>query len=272
MSLIITKNFKRANALDAAAKDSIADKEREYTRLYELAQKNITFHAAKGDSAKVAEWKRKADEYKRLAQEAENAAEARNAKDSAAADAKFKIGDRVRRGKQNGIVRDIEKEPYIEVKFTDQPVTVFVHESEIVAADSCAADASGTDAKFQKGDKVRVWQQPVYGKLGEVVEATYGGMEYTVNVEGKDYPRIDYRRIVKVSNTAGDAAEFHVGQRVRAKDPAYEYSDGKALGAGMFTVKEVNSNGDVKLDDYGDVWISPSSLVEANDACGKRSR
>lgn len=137
-------------------KDSIADKEREYTRLYELAQKNITFHATKGDSAKVAEWKRKADEYKRLAQEAENAAEARNAKDSR------------------------------------------------------AADASGTDAKLQKGDKVRVWQQPVYGKLGEIVEASYGGMEYTVNVEGKDYPRIDYRRIVKVSNAASDAAELRV--------------------------------------------------------------
>ena len=68
---------------------------------------------------------------------------------------------------------------------------------------------------------------------------------------------------------AQDAAEFHVGQRVRAKDPAYEYSDGKALGAGMFTVKEVRNNGDVRLDDDGDVWVSPSSLVEANDACGK---
>ena len=66
---------------------------------------------------------------------------------------------------------------------------------------------------------------------------------------------------------AQDAAEFHVGQRVRAKDPAYEYSDGKALGAGMFTVKEVRNNGDVRLDDDGDVWVSPSSLVEANDAC-----
>lgn len=68
---------------------------------------------------------------------------------------------------------------------------------------------------------------------------------------------------------AGDAAEFHVGQRVRAKDPAYEYSDGKSLGAGMFTVKEVRSNGDVRLDDDGEVWISPNALVEANDACGK---
>lgn len=68
-------------------KDSIAAKEREYTRLYELAQKNITFYTTKGDSAKVVEWKRKADEYKRLAQEAENAAEARNGKDSHAEDA-----------------------------------------------------------------------------------------------------------------------------------------------------------------------------------------
>ena len=181
----------------------------------------------------------------------------------------IKKGDKVRRGKQTGIVRDIEKEPYIEVKFTDQPVTVFVHESEIVAADSCAADAYGTDAKFQKGDKVRVWQYPVYGKMGEVVEATYGGMEYTVNVEGKDYPRIDYRRIVKVTKSAGDAAEFHVGQRVRAKDPRWAGYQGHALGNGLYTVKKVDSDGTVKLDGFLDVWISPSALVEANDACGK---
>lgn len=80
---------------------------------------------------------------------------------------------------------------------------------------SRAADACGTDAKLQKGDKVRVWQQPVYGKMGEIVEATYGGMEYTVNVEGKDYPRIDYRRIVKVAN-AKDAAELNNDADLRA--------------------------------------------------------
>lgn len=65
-----------------------------------------------------------------------------------------------------------------------------------------------TDANFKKGDKVRVWQQPVYGKYGEIVEVTNGSMEYTVNVEGKDYPRIDYRRIVKVSDAADDAEEI----------------------------------------------------------------
>lgn len=262
MSLI---KVRRIATLDSEAKDSIADKEREYTRLYELAQKNITFYAAKGDSAKVAEWKRKADEYKRLAQEATDA------KDSAATDASFKKGDKVvsvKTGAQ-GVVSEVYGEEKYAVLFNGASNPDRVEGFQIRLSNSRAADASGTDAKFQKGDKVRVWQQPVYGKLGEVVEATYGGMEYTVNVEGKDYPRIDYRRIVKVSNTAGDAAEFRVGQRVRAKDPAYEYSDGKALGAGMFTVKEVRNNGDVKLDDGGDVWISPSALVEANDACGK---
>jgi hypothetical protein len=197
-----------------------------------------------------------------------------NAQGTAAQDAKFKIGDRVRdtEAMRDGVIVEVnaEKPGYYAVKYDTRPQPQWnIPESHLTAADSRAGDASGTDAKLQKGDKVRVWQYPVYGKLGEVVEAAYGGMEYTVNVEGKDYPRIDYRRIVKVSNAAGDAAEFHVGQRVRAKDPAYEYSDGKALGAGMFTVKEVRNNGDVKLDDGGDVWISPNALVEANDACGK---
>jgi hypothetical protein len=45
---------------------------------------------------------------------------------------KFKVGDKVRRGVQVGIVKDVEKEPYLEVKFDKEPVTVFVHESELV--------------------------------------------------------------------------------------------------------------------------------------------
>lgn len=46
--------------------------------------------------------------------------------------AKFKVGDKVRRGVQVGIVKDVEKDPYLEVKFDKEPVTVFVHESELV--------------------------------------------------------------------------------------------------------------------------------------------
>lgn len=200
MSLI---RVRRTATLDGEdrhnGKDSIADKEREYTRLYELAQKNITFYAAKGDSAKVAEWKRKADEYKRLAQEATDAAKARNAKDSAAADAKFKKGDKVvsvKTGAQ-GIVNEVYGEEKYAVLFNGAANPDRVEGFQIRLSNSHAADACGTDAKFQKGDKVRVWQYPIYGKMGEIVEATYGGMEYTVKVDGKDYPRIDYRRIVK---------------------------------------------------------------------------
>lgn len=205
MSLIITKNFKRAKAQDAAAADANFKKGDKVTVKTKWAgtRKGIVKEVINDPALKKA--------YVVEIEGAETGAYpaeivSADVKDSIATDVKFKKGDRVRRGKQTGIVRDIEKEPYIEVKFTDEPVTVFVHESELVAADSRAADACGTDAKFQKGDKVRVWQYPVYGKMGEVVEATNGSMEYTVNVEGKDYPRIDYRRIVKVSNAAGDAA------------------------------------------------------------------
>lgn len=103
------------------------------------------------------------------------------------------------------------------------------------------------------------WGKSVKGK----VVSHRGGV---IKLEdGTKFKESDAYDLYAISSSASDAAEFHVGQRVRAKDPAYEYSDGKALGAGMFTVKEVNSNGDVKLDDYGDVWISPSALVEAND-------
>lgn len=73
----------------------------------------------------------------------------------------------------------------------------------------------------------------------------------------------------KAQNAARDAAEFHVGQRVRAKDPRWAGYQGHALGNGLYTVKKVDWDGTVKLDGFLDVWISPSSLVEANDTCGK---
>ena len=65
-----------------------------------------------------------------------------DAKDSRAADAKFKVGDKVRRGNQIGIVKDIEKEPYIEVKFNDEPITLFVHERELKISNSRAGDSA----------------------------------------------------------------------------------------------------------------------------------
>ena len=137
MSLIITKNFKRAKAQDAAAKDKAPDG----------WWKGKTIFAAFGWGKSV---KGKVVSHK------------------------------------GGVIK---LEDGTQFKESDA--------YDLYAIDSRAADAFGTDAKFQKGDKVRVWQYPIYGKMGEIVEATYGGMEYTVKVDGKDYPRIDYRRIVK---------------------------------------------------------------------------
>ena len=61
--------------------------------------------------------------------------------DAAACDAQFKIGDKVKRGNQIGVVKGIEKEPYIEVKFRDEPITLFVHERELKIFNSRAGDS-----------------------------------------------------------------------------------------------------------------------------------
>lgn len=137
-----------------------------------------------------------------------------------------------------------------------------------IVNDACDA----MDANFKVGDTVRVdvsYSRNVNNGIGKVVKVD-GASDIVVEFAGHGTVRVPVSYATLVNSRAADAcdaAEFHVGQRVRAKDPAYEYSEGKALGAGMFTVKEVNNNGDVKLEDYGDVWISPSALVEANDAC-----
>lgn len=134
-----------------------------------------------------------------------------------------------------------------------------------IVNDACdARDA----APFKVGDLVRMSEGGLTGKITKIEPNGHFRVSFLYNKANGFSQSFSANEIVMVK-PAADAAEFHVGQRVRAKDPAYEYSDGKSLGAGMFTVKEVNSNGDVKLDDYGDVWISPSALVEANDACGK---
>lgn len=57
-------------------------------------------------------------------------------------------------------------------------------------------DNSARNAKLAVGDKVRVWQYPIRGQYGKVVKV--GLMEYDVEVDGKVYPGIDYRRVVKM--------------------------------------------------------------------------
>lgn len=59
-------------------------------------------------------------------------------------------------------------------------------------------------------------------------------------------------------------AKFKIGDKVRAKDPAWPGYQGHALGNDVYVVKKVDWDGTVKLDGFIDVWVSPGSLISAN--------
>lgn len=61
-------------------------------------------------------------------------------------------------------------------------------------------------------------------------------------------------------------AKFKIGDKVRAKDPAWPGYQGHALGHDVYVVKKVDWDGTVKLDGFIDVWVSPDSLISANAA------
>ena len=61
-------------------------------------------------------------------------------------------------------------------------------------------------------------------------------------------------------------AKFKIGDKVRAKDPAWPGYQGHALGNDVYVVKKVDWDGTVKLDGFIDVWVSPGSLISANAA------
>lgn len=192
----------------------------------------------------------------------------------AAADAKFKKGDKVvsvKTGAQ-GVVSEVYGEEKYAVLFNGAANPDRVEGFQIRLSNSHAADARGTDAKFKVG-------QIVHGKN----DSSYNykilidhGLQRDSTGTHQTYLVLDLQRnnnIMMPENAlAADAAEFHVGQRVRAKDPRWAGYQGHALGNGMYTVKKVDRDGTVKLDGFLDVWISPSALVEANDACGNRSK
>lgn len=137
--------------------------------------------------------------------------------------AQFKIGDKVRRGKQTGIVRGIEKEPYIEVKFTDEPVTVFVHESEIKAANSRAADAcEDSAAKFRIGQEVIVktkyaepYKARIVGLWDMSQNGPYNEQGYLIkNIKGGGVESMPEHALSLV--TAKDSAELNNDADLRA--------------------------------------------------------
>lgn len=209
------------------------------------------------------------------------------AQDAAAKDAKFKVGDKVfLRGQGGGVCTIVRIGPkpapgkygagWAEETFDvkrDRDGVMFTGlvETDLRLANSRATDSRAMDAKFKKGDKVVSVKTGAQGVVNEV----YGEEKYAVLFNGAANPdRVEGFQIRLADNSRAadaceDSIEFHVGQRVRAKDPRWTGYQGHALGNGIYTVKKVDRDGTVKLDGFLDVWISPSALVEANDACGK---
>ena len=162
-----------------------------------------------------------------------------------------------------------------------------IDDAKKVLAQFDSADSSfAADAKFKIGDKVKYTGSSalIYGKTGSVGTIKFVDTKLFADgypMYGVEFPEtrggltdiIGEKHLRLANSRAADALEdsieFHVGQRVRAKDPRWTGYQGHALGYGVYTVKKVDWDGTVKLDGFLDVWISPRSLVEANDACGK---
>ena len=140
-----------------------------------------------------------------------------------------------------------------------------------IVNDACEDSA----AKFRIGQEVIVktksaepYKARIVGLWDMSQNGPYNEQGYLIkNIKGGGVESMPEHALSLV--TAKDSAEFHVGQRVRAKDPRWTGYQGHALGNGIYTVKKVDRDGTVKLDGFLDVWISPNALVEANDACGK---
>lgn len=99
------------------------------------------------------------------------------------------------------------------------------------------------NAKIKVGDEVRVWQYPIRGQYGKVVKV--GLMEYDVEVDGKVYPGIDYRRVVKMPAANACTSTNSVVRNAMA-------AQGVVANADRYEEKSFG-NGDVKasLKDFG---------------------
>lgn len=213
MSLIITKNFKRANALDSAAKDKAPDGWWEGKTIF------AAFGWGKSVKGKVVSHRGGVIKLEDGTQFKESDAYDLYAIDSTASDAcedsaaKFRIGQevivktksaepyKVRRGVQNGIVRGIDYRRIVKV-----------------------SNAAGDAATFKVGDLVRMSEGGLTGKITKIEPNGHFRVSFLYNKANGFSQSFSANEIVMVK-PAADSAEFHVGQRVRAKDPVYEYSD-----------------------------------------------
>lgn len=145
----------------------------------------------------------------------------RNGKDSTAADAEFKVGDLVRmsEGGLTGKITKIEPNGHFRVSFLYNKANGFSQSfsaNEIVMVKP-AADACGTDAKFQKGDTVRVdasYSRNVNNGIGKVVKVD-GSSDIVVEFAGHGTVRVPVPYATLVNSHATD---YDPNPQTRGKD------------------------------------------------------
>jgi hypothetical protein len=121
---------------------------------------------------------------------------------------------------------------------------------------------SARNAKLAVGDKVRVWQYPIRGQYGKVVKV--GLMEYDVEVDGKVYPGIDYRRVVKMPAANACTSTNSV---VRNAMAARNFSADDAMDAIYAAAKKMIGAGATHRTGY--YWSVPKNLWKGADIVSK---
>lgn len=108
-----------------------------------------------------------------------------------AVNSNFKVGDKVRRGREVGIVKGVVNEPYIEVKFPNEPVTIFVHKKELTVINAVGKawnatgydfDVAGVYAAAKK--MVRAGAKYIRGYMWEIPEDMVHGADVIVRKAG----------------------------------------------------------------------------------------
>ena len=149
----------------------------------------------------------------------------RDGKDSIAADAKFKIGDKVKHAKVKfpvqpiGKISEVYDDPrWVEVEWENMPYKYqTIETSNLLPANSRATDASGTDANFKVGDTVRVdasYSRNVNNGIGKVVKVD-GSSDIVVEFAGHGTVRVPVSYATLVNSHATD---YDPNPQTRGKD------------------------------------------------------
>ena len=132
------------------------------------------------------------------------------------------------------------------------------------SAPAKAADAYIDDIayKYKVGDKIKT--PDGVGTVQKKTHTNSGTPAYEVKLD-KGGIVVHVEQSV---SAAHDSAPFRVGQKVKAKPEAARWPgyQGHALGNSIYTIKKVDSDGTVLLNEFLDVYVNAKNLVAADSA------